>query len=529
LNLRRKSLSALALLRLALLALLGGVGLGACGDDEPAAPVPGGPGGGPASPYGAEGALLGAHPGAKQRPNLLIVACEQLRAGEASLPATDSVYVGGGGRAIVCNEAVTPMPEATAALASLVTGRLPSRPRVSHLDPVPRLDGGFVTLPEILRAQGYATRAFVGSERLRRGTSLWQGCDVDPSTMGLQEIRYSLATWITSLPKGTPWFALVVADEATPPYGGTQQVVPLGVENPDLESPSGAAENYLGNRSMYERVRERIRQEGGNDAVVAMERRLKRFLWEPRDPDPAFEPARLLERALEAYEKDVVWVDGLVNDVEIAARPKREEAIALYTATGGTAFGEHGILGAGRQLYDEQLRIPMVWFGIEPYRRLSDCVSLVDVLPTVLDVLGLPALSDVEGVSLLPVIRGQAHRPPVISEEHQDAENTGDPRVKATLVSVRSPKWKYIVRFDVRGGTVVEEAYDLTTDPPEKKNLANERGTVEGVPFDAEMCAAIERVRDGIWVEVQGVKAVEKSPYNMGTAVLTDRPRPCGK
>jgi hypothetical protein len=135
----------------------------------------------------------------------------------------------------------------------------------------------------------------------------------------------------------------------------------------------------------------------------------------------------------------------------------------------------------------------------------------------------------VDGVSILPVVAGKAHRAPVVSEERQDPENTGDPSVRATLVSVRSPLWKYIVRFDHRAGTVVEEAYALTPDPGERKNLANERGTVEGVAFPPGMCAAIERVRDGIWGQVAGANATANTPYAQGRRVTTGRPPPCGK
>jgi hypothetical protein len=526
LTLRRKSLA-----RLALLALLV-VGFPGCGDDPTPSPEAGGSGGGEVSPYGPDGALVGAQPGAKQRPNVLFVVCEQLRAAEAALleQAGRDVEGPAGTRplpppASSFAAATTPVPEAGAALASLVTGRLPSRHRVSHADPVPRLEAGFVTLPEILRAQGYATRVFVGNERLRRAASLWQGCDVDPSTRGLQEFRSALGTWIASLPEGTPWFALVVGDELRPPYRGVNQHVDWTLDL-DFTSPWTVAQAYFGFRDVFEEMREKARAEGGADALVGMERRLKRTLWQPRDPSPPFKLESLFRDARNVYEGDVRWAAQFVGEFDRMPLP-RGKAITLYTSTGGTAFGEHGVLGAGRQLYDEQIRIPFVVEGLTSRGHVKECASLVDVLPTVLDVLGLPPLPWIDGVSLLPVIEGKASRPPVISEEHQDAENTGDPSMKAILVSVRSPKWKYIVRWDLRAGTVVEEAYDLVADPAEQRNLAAGKATVEGVPFDAEMCAAIERVRDGIWVSVDGANATADSPYSQGQRVTAGRPPRC--
>jgi hypothetical protein len=438
-----------------------------------------------------------------------------------------------GAERMVFWEAVTPTPEPAGAMASLLTGRLPSRHRVSHLDPVPRLSDGFTTLPEILRAHGYATRAFVADERLRRGASLWQGCEVHPERVGLAEAPSALARWTASLPSGQPWFAVVLGDEAAPPYGESNHVplsstVPAAVVD---SGPAEAARQYFEDARAFAALRERRWRAGGAVAVTELERELRRFFWKPQDPTPGFDAAKFAYALFEHYHQSGLtgWAVDLFQAIDTWAQPPKTGTITLYTSTGGTGFGEHGILGPGRQLYDEQVRIPFVLSGLEPQGPVQEGASLVDVLPTVLESLGLPAMGGIDGVSLLPVVRGKVHRSPVVSEAHQDGENTGDPTVQATLVSVRSPLWKYIVRFDVRAGTVVEEAYNLTVDFGEQKNLANAQGTIEGVPFPPGMCVAIERVRDGIWGQVHGANRTAEGPYSMGARVTDSRPAPCGK
>jgi arylsulfatase A-like enzyme len=119
--------------------------------------------------------------------------------------------------------------------------------------------------------------------------------------------------------------------------------------------------------------------------------------------------------------------------------------------------------------YDELLRVPLIFRmpGTVPPKRLAQQVSLIDVEPTILDVLGLPQRPGVRGRSLAPLWRGemQAERPAFV--EGQDV------RV------VRAQQWAYLRRSDGRvtlpGGKYedrTEELYDLAADPLEHVNLA---------------------------------------------------------
>jgi arylsulfatase A-like enzyme len=444
-------------------------------------------------------------------------------------------------RGVSFGAAVTPEPAASAALGSLLTGRLPSGHSVSPSDPVPALLPGYVTLPEILRAQGYATRAFVGSEGLARGPTLWQGCEVHPQRAGLMEAPAAVRAWTAGLPAGTPWLAIVVADEAAAPYGEANhrpravgELEPLHL----LGAPASHAHLFLHSRAGHAYAREHHRKQGGEAAVAAYERSIRRFLWQPPESDagvPAYSPAAFAREARAAYEAGAQWVDTLIGslDESLGLAKQGGSTVTILASTGGTAFGEHGILGPGLQLYDEQVRVPLVLVGdgilsgAQPM-SLAQPASLVDVLPTVLDLLGLPVLPDADGVSLLPLMRGEAAHAPAVSETHQDGDSTGVPGVRATLVSARSPHWKYIVRLDYVAGTVLEEAYDLRVDPGEQKNLA-QQGLVSDVPFDAEMCRAVERIRDGIWDKVAGANLMVDKIYSMGPGFKGNRPRPCGK
>lgn len=531
---RRQPLRRLLLASLAALSLLGG-----CGDERPVGEGAGGAGGAGGAageypaPYDAEGTWRGprAPTPPKPRPDIVVVVMDEVGGALPGVFTGDGVLVGGWGDHVVLLGAVTPAPEPAAALASLLTGRLPSRHQVSHRDPVPALHRGYATLPEILKAHGYATRAFVARERLAKGTSLWQGFELETQRVGLQEAPDALARWVATLLPTQPYFALVHADEATAPYGKDNHQPRTVGAPPPLPLGGGAAAHahlYLHDRAGFGSLRAFRRSQGGEAAVAELDREVLRFLWQPQDPSGPFDRAAFVEEAVTAHERGVAWVDGLASDLEQRANQLRPTGpVTVWTSTGGPGLGSHGSLGPGRWLYDEHVHVPLIFGGIPETGHFEESASLCDVLPTLLDVLGLPPPQDLDGVSIRPASRLEKRRAPVVSEATQDPENTGLADVRVNLVSVRSPRWKYIVRFDVRQGTVVEEAYDLAADPGEAKNLADADGTVSKVPFDAEMCAAVEHVRDGLWgVEVAGSNAVAGGPYSMGARVATNRPRP---
>src|SRR5260370_27432619 len=104
--------------------------------------------------------------------------------------------------------------------------------------------------------------------------------------------------------------------------------------------------------------------------------------------------------------------------------------------------------------------------GTVPQKRVSQQVSLIDVEPTILDVLGLPTRPGTRGRSLAPLWRGetQAERPAFV--EGQDV------RV------LRDHQWAYLRRSDGKitlpdgkHDNRAEELYDLVADPLEHMNL----------------------------------------------------------
>ena len=137
----------------------------------------------------------------------------------------------------------------------------------------------------------------------------------------------------------------------------------------------------------------------------------------------------------------------------------------LISSDHGEAFGEHLTWKHAVSVYDELLRVPlfMIAPGVPP-RAVDDPVSLIDLGPTILDLMSLPTPGAFMGQSLAPFLRGQ--NPPLSRPVTADSS-----RLLQAMLFPGDDGLLKIIR-DNRRGTV--ELYNLTKDPGELKNIYRE-------------------------------------------------------
>ena len=85
-----------------------------------------------------------------------------------------------------------------------------------------------------------------------------------------------------------------------------------------------------------------------------------------------------------------------------------ERTIWVLTSDHGDYLGDHGILSKSDYPYDGAMRIPLVMTGpgVPRGKRIDELVEIVDVMPTLLEMAGLPLPKGNQGMTLLPVIDG---------------------------------------------------------------------------------------------------------------------------
>ncbi len=148
-----------------------------------------------------------------------------------------------------------------------------------------------------------------------------------------------------------------------------------------------------------------------------------------------------------------------------------DDSIVMITSDHGEEFGDHGGRTHGYNLYEEQLRVPLVFLRTPafPYNKtVSEPVGLVDVMPTLIAHLELESPDRLShGASFSDLFHSDARRN---APEYQYAETRlGIPFKSVTYQN----RWKFIYsqQEDSRG----EWLFDLSQDEFEKVNLLKDR------------------------------------------------------
>jgi arylsulfatase A-like enzyme len=150
----------------------------------------------------------------------------------------------------------------------------------------------------------------------------------------------------------------------------------------------------------------------------------------------------------------------------------RDRTIVALTADHGEEFYEHRGCDHGQTLYDEVLHIPLLMRHpptIEPGVRVAEQVRLIDVVPTILDLITMPPHPDFIGRSLRAHTEGKGHDLPVIGGYMSNAEPAIVFR-KYGLKYIYSPRRSALRTKHASRPT--EELYDLEADPHERRDLA---------------------------------------------------------
>jgi arylsulfatase A-like enzyme len=217
------------------------------------------------------------------------------------------------------------------------------------------------------------------------------------------------------------------------------------------------------------------------------------------------DPDRFLHRAIDRYDGDVLHNDWSLE--QLVGKLKQlgvlDNTLIVVVSDHGEEFWEHGWTTHGHSLYEELTNgVCLMWSPklLPSPRRVSEPVQLIDVMPTVLDLLGLKIPDVVQGQSLVPFAKGQPfqRRGPVMTSRfaHPEAKRTGSviPESRIDTVALIDANWKLVYREQAKEvGIKKVELYDRRTDRREAKDVAAEHPQEAG-----RMTAEI-----GKWVDAQ--------------------------
>jgi arylsulfatase len=331
-------------------------------------------------------------------------------------------------------------------MGSIFTGRWPQHHGAN--DTADRLAERLVTLAEVLLAHGYETAGFTANPLVDHTFGFDQGFTTFASITGEQsflarseELQRQALDWLDRRrDPDRPFFLYLHTMDPHEPY--------------DPPADFRARWALPGTPAEVGRVDWLARLRRGDVAPTPAVRDQVRAVYAA---EVAANDARLGD-----------WIEAL------RARGRFDGAIWIVASDHGEAFAEHGHFGHRYGLNEELLRVPLLWKAPEGERggeRSPAVARHVDILPTLLDALGLPPPGTLDGRSLAAA----------------DTDST-DPASVAFLetgpvrwTSVTDGRWK-LIRSRRRGGPDRVELFDLTRDPDERNDLSTqETGKVEAL------------------------------------------------
>ncbi len=138
---------------------------------------------------------------------------------------------------------------------------------------------------------------------------------------------------------------------------------------------------------------------------------------------------------------------------------ERERTLIVFSADHGLAIGSHGLFGK-QSLYEHSMKSPLIFVGPGiPKGQTEAFAYLMDIFPTVCDLVNVPVPEGLDGKSQAPVIRGGAAVRDTIFLAYRDVQR-----------AVRRGRWKLIRYPQVN----VTQLFNLKEDPHEVHNLADD-------------------------------------------------------
>lgn len=385
--------------------------------------------------------------------NLVLVTIDTLRPdrlgcygySKIKTPNLDRLAQGG----VLFENAVTSAPLTAPSHASIFTGLYPTVHKVRDV-------GGFIlqtpykTLAEILQGQGWDTAAFVGSSVLKKHFGFNRGFAVYDDEMPKPDARSA------------------------------------AVENPERRAGE-----------VVDRAMRWLASQQGRPF----------FLWvHVYDPHFPYDPPAPFRKQYRErpYDGEVAYTDQQLGRLfsAIGQKSTAKKTLIAVLSDHGESLSEHGEYTHGIFLYDSTLRIAfmMAGPGVPKGLRVKQQARTVDLLPTVLDLIGEKAPRDVQGTSLVSAFHGKE-----APTDYSYAE-TLYPKINmgwAELRGMRTNRWKYI-------RAPKPELYDLVQDPAETTNVIGSYPE-EASRLEARLKTVIERSGS------QGVEHVDTTAVDKHT------------
>jgi arylsulfatase A-like enzyme len=378
--------------------------------------------------------------------NVLVILLDSLRADHIAPYGADVAYTPNlarlAARGVTFENARSNSSWTRPAVGALLTSQLPQALGIHGVfDPLPR-DLPF--LPAVLRRAGYRTVNATASSMVGprfgfdRGYvevhELWDDDVLVRLRQPIPRARWIWNTVFETTIRADPFFIYLHEEDPHTPY------------SPPRGYRVEAADDYRGR------------------PISATP---KEITFVRRNPD-GIEPDEIAHLD-SLYRAEIKAMDAYVGNLldRLEKRGKLKNTLIVFVSDHGDELMDHRSLGHGHGVHDELLRVPLLMSldGVLPAGlRISEPVELLDVAPTILDLLGLETPSAMQGRSLLPLIDGGG-----VPGDHPSLASTDFPSYQSIVYR----DWK-LIRGPIlnQGRPPRLQLFNITTDPGEIEDVA---------------------------------------------------------
>ena len=436
--------------------------------------------------------------GETARPNILLVSIDTLRADHLGCygydretsPVLDALAA----HSVLYENAFAPAPWTLPSHVAMLSGRHPAN--VGIQDANGAIPPTVPMLAEALSLSGYQTAGivdstkdgFVGAKRgFGRGFDAFvhRPAEKGARTQGPHENDVAASVdlaleWLGARDPARPFFLFLHTKSVHNAPAASKRAIGSALP---YDPPPAYRERFLPGGARFPWEEEELR---GGAYLYLMNRLIARAVRSPAD----FEPASLEELAA-LYDAGIRYVDTELGRLlsALADMGVADETLVVVTADHGEAFLEHRFF-LHREVYDELLRVPLILSDPRDRRgvRVRQPVALADIVPTILDRVGIGAGGEYDGT---PLPRADEAAP----ERRMFHYFRYGPDAETESFALRQGRWKLVRHRTVAQPEFATEIYDTEADPREQSPAAADPERVANM--GAELDAHIESLGAG--------------------------------
>ncbi len=326
--------------------------------------------------------------------------------------------------------------------ASLFTSKYPSEKTY------PVLSGNYITMAKILKDAGYRTVGIHSNPFLSKPFGYTDGFDILEDTIYpwkseiLPKKFHLILSRILRIVGKQPYLSAEGINKKVFKYlNDIKEPFFLWIHYMDVHGPYQSKKGF----SYFNKMKGEI-------------------LWQKALKLPHLITQKERSNLVEWYKEEIFYFDNHFGKLIDLMKRKSffKNTMLIFCSDHGDAFYEHGFYRHERFLYDELLHVPLLIRHPDmDFGEIDELVGLVDILPTILDILDIKKEYKFDGESLLPLIKGRGKK----IKNFIIADTTLDDA--HPHICIRTAEWKLIINENNKK----YELYNLKDDPEEKNNL----------------------------------------------------------